>query len=159
MTEIERKFLVLSDDFKQWSRSKARMVQAFLNTDPERTVRIRLIGEIGYLTIKGRSNPEGTTREEWEWEIAAAEAEALIKICEPGIIEKIRYRIAYEGHTFEVDEVLGENKGLVLAEVELNSEDEAISKPDWLGKEVTGDIRYYNSNLSKKPFNLWHDEL
>lgn len=158
MIEIERKFLVLSEDYKDVSHSKTTIVQGFLNTNPCRTVRVRIHGEVGYLTIKGKSNSAGTTRAEWEWEITVNEAEALLDICEPGIVEKIRYKVLFEGHTFEVDEFLGENLGLTMAEIELNSETEEFNKPEWLGTEVTGDIRYYNSQLSKQPFKTWKNE-
>lgn len=158
MVEIERKFLVLSEAFKENGHHKTYIVQGFLNTHPDRTVRVRLFGEIGFLTIKGKSNLEGTTRAEWEWEITAREAEALLRICEPGIIEKIRYQIPFGTHIFEVDEFLGENSGLIIAEIELKAEDEVFDKPVWLGKEVTGDLRYYNSNLSKQPYKNWKNE-
>jgi CYTH domain-containing protein len=158
MVEIERKFLVISDEFKNGPYHKTYIVQGFLSTHPDRTVRVRLQGEVGYITIKGRSNEKGTTRAEWEWEIASQEAETLLKICEPGIIEKMRYEVVYQDHTFEVDEFLGENQGLTMAEIELISEAEAFDKPAWLGAEVTGDIRYYNSQLSKQPFKTWKNE-
>lgn len=155
MIEIERKFLVKSDDYKKEAYAKSRIVQGFLNTSPERTVRIRINGEKGFLTIKGKSNEKGTTRFEWEKEISIGEAEALLNICEPGVIEKVRYEVKTGKHIFEVDEFSGANKGLVIAEVELESEDEFFEKPDWLDKEVTGNIAYYNSQLSKKPFKEW----
>ncbi len=155
MIEIERKFLVKSDDFKKEAYSKSRIVQGFLSTNPERTVRVRINGKEGFLTIKGKSNEKGTTRFEWEKEISIEEAEALLKICEPGAIEKFRYEVKIGKHIFEVDEFLGSNGGLVIAEVELGSEDELFIKPAWLDKEVTGNIAYYNSQLSKKPFKEW----
>ena len=158
MVEIERKFLVLSEAYKNESSSRTSMIQGFLNTHPDRTVRVRLHGEVGSLTVKGRSNLEGTTRAEWEWEITAIEAEALLQICEEGIIEKTRYEVGFEGHLFEVDEFRGDNEGLVMAEIELTSENEVFKKPAWLGKEVTGDLRYYNSQLSKQPYNTWNNE-
>lgn len=155
MIEIERKFLVLSDLFKRDASFKKRIVQGFLNTDPERTVRVRVKGNLGFLTIKGKSNKSGTSRFEWEKEIDLTEAEAILELCEEGTLEKTRYEIPAGKHVFEVDEFHGENNGLVIAEIELNSEDESFEKPDWLGKEVTGDIKYYNSQLSKRPFKAW----
>lgn len=155
MIEIERKFLVKSEDFKPQATNKIRIVQGFLNTDPERTVRIRIKGEKGFITVKGKSNASGTTRFEWEKEILLNEAEQLLERCEKGILEKTRYEIPLGYHVFEVDEFLGNNQGLSVAEIELKSENETFEKPDWLGKEVTGEIKYYNSQLSKKPFNMW----
>lgn len=153
--EIERKFLVRSDGYKEKAASQTRIVQGFLNTDPHRTVRVRIKGDRGFLTVKGASNDSGTTRFEWETEISAAEAANLIDLCEAGILEKVRFEVPYGKHVYEVDEFLGENKGLVLAEVELNHEDERFEKPDWLGEEVTGQIPYYNSQLSKCPYTQW----
>lgn len=155
MLEIERKFLVKSNQFKSKATAQFRIVQGFLNTNPERTVRIRIKGEKGYLTVKGKSNESGTSRFEWEKEIDLSDADALLSLCEEGILEKTRYLIPLKGHIFEVDEFYGDNEGLLVAEVELNSENEAFEKPEWLGKEVTGDIKYYNSQLSKKPFKEW----
>ncbi|WP_350286590.1 CYTH domain-containing protein [uncultured Croceitalea sp.] len=153
--EIERKFLVKSDAYKKFASSKERIVQGFLNTDPERTVRVRIKRDKGYLTVKGKGNESGTTRFEWQTEIMVAEAMNLIDLCEPVIVEKTRFEVPVAGHLFEVDEFLGENKGLTIAEIELQHEDEIFEKPDWLGKEVTGDSRYYNSQLSKVPFSKW----
>ncbi len=155
MQEIERKFLVTSEVFKSEAHKRTRIVQGFLNTNPERTVRVRIQGNDGFITIKGKSNKSGLTRYEWEKQISQAEAEELIHLCEPGIIEKTRFEISVGDHTFEVDDFMGENEGLIIAEVELNSETEPFSKPDWLGTEVTGDVKYYNSNLSKNPFKKW----
>ena len=154
--EIERKFLVKSGVYKKDVTSETRIVQGFLNTDPERTVRVRIKGDKGYLTIKGKGNATGTTRFEWEQEISLVEATNLIDLCEPGILEKIRFEVPVGKHVFEVDEFLGENKGLVVAEVELQYEDERFEKPKWLGDEVTGQTKYYNSQLSKKPFSKWY---
>ncbi len=155
MIEIERKFLVNSEAFKEESQNSYRIVQGFLNTNPERTVRVRVKGEKAFLTIKGMGNTSGTTRFEWEKEITVTDAEQLLKICEPGIIEKIRYEISSGDHIIEVDMFLGENEGLILAEIELNNENESFLTPNWFGKEVTGDPKYYNSQLSKKPFMQW----
>jgi adenylate cyclase len=153
--EIERKFLVLGEDYKTAASKSTRIIQGYLSSNPGRTVRVRIKGDKAYLTIKGSSNASGTTRFEWEKEIPAEEASELLKLCEPGVIDKIRYEVGSGIHTFEVDEFLGDNLGLVVAEVELSSEQELIVKPDWLGKEVTGDTRYYNSVLSKTPFLKW----
>lgn len=122
---------------------------------PGRTVRVRIRDNKGYLTIKGASNTEGTSRYEWEKELSLVEAEELMKLCEPGIIDKTRYLVRSGAHVFEVDEFYGENAGLVMAEVELASENEAFVKPDFIGEEVTGDVRYYNSQLMKNPFTSW----
>lgn len=155
LIEIERKFLIVSDDFKNQASSKTRIVQGFLNTHPERTVRVRIKGKTGFLTIKGKSNGSGTSRFEWEKQIDLKEAEALLKLCEKGILEKTRYEVPSGKHVFEVDEFHKENQGLIVAEVELNAEDEVFKKPDWLGEEVTGTIKYYNSQLSKHPYKTW----
>lgn len=157
MKEIEHKFLLSSDEYKQYPGNAVRIVQGFLNTHPERTVRVRIKGEQGFLTVKGISNEEGTSRFEWEKPIGREEAEALLKICEPGVIEKVRKEVFYEGHCFEIDEFEGENAGLVIAEVELEEEGAAFKKPAWLGKEVTGLKRYYNSMLSKYPYKDWKE--
>lgn len=155
--EIERKFLVKSNNYKEGAISKNRIVQGFLNTHPERTVRVRITEEKGFLTVKGMGNDSGTTRFEWETEISLAEATNLIDLCEPIILEKVRFKVPVDGAMFEVDEFLGENKGLVIAEIELQHEDQPFKKPDWLGKEVTGNIKYYNAQLSITPFNQWKD--
>ncbi len=151
--EIERKFLV-DGDFPH--TDGVRIVQGYLSSVPERTVRIRIKGDKGYITIKGMGNSSGASRFEWEKEIPVADAESLLAIAEPGVIDKHRYRVpAGNGRTFEVDEFHGDNEGLVVAEIELGSEGEAFAKPSWLGREVTGDTRYYNSMLMKAPFTKW----
>ena len=155
MIEIERKFLVNSDAYRAEASSIITITQGYLNSDPERSVRIRLTDQSGFITVKGKSNESGLSRFEWEKEISKTEAEALLKLCEKTIISKTRYEVAVGNHLFEVDEFSGDNKGLVMAEVELGSEDEKFSKPDWLGDEVTGDLKYYNSNLSNAPFCNW----
>lgn len=155
MIEIERKFLVTSDAFKNHAFAKNHIAQGYLNSDPERTVRIRIKGESGFLTVKGKGNETGTTRLEWEAELSLTEAKPLLAICEPGMIDKIRYEIRSGKHIIEVDEFFGENHGLIMAEIELADENEPFEKPDWLGPEVTNDERYYNAYLSKKPFKTW----
>ena len=155
MVEIERKFLVISEAFIGESFAQKRIVQAYLSSVPERTVRVRIKGEKGFITIKGKSNNSGTTRLEWEKEISLSEAESLLSICESGIIDKIRYEVKVGNHVFEVDVFSGENEGLIIAEIELQSENEIFEKPFWLGEEVTNDERFYNSFLSKKPFKTW----
>ena len=155
MIEIERKFLVNSEDFKKQSSPPIRIVQGFLNTHPKRTVRVRLKGDKGYLTVKGKSSENGTTRFEWETEISKEEASELLKLCEKGMIEKMRYEVNYKNHNFEIDVFSGDNQGLILVEVELDDENETFDKPDWLGEEVTGNSKYYNSQLSKNPFKAW----
>lgn len=155
MIEIERKFLVTSEAYKTEAFKQSRIVQGFLNTHKERAVRVRIQGNKGFLTVKGASNADGLSRFEWEKELSVTDCEALLKICEKGIIEKIRYEVMLGNHIFEVDEFLGDNIGLVIAEIELTNETEIFEKPAWLGKEVTGDIRYYNSQLSKHPYIAW----
>ncbi|WP_088324673.1 CYTH domain-containing protein [Polaribacter tangerinus] len=153
--EIERKFLVTSLNFKEESIYIQTIKQGFLNTDKNRVVRIRTCNTKAYITVKGKTNAEGTTRFEWEKEILLKEATQLLLLCEPTIIEKNRYLVKKGNHTFEIDEFLGENKGLIVAEVELNKADEYFEKPVWLGKEVTGDLKYYNAVLSKNPYTKW----
>ena len=150
--EIERKFLV-GGEFKSLAHKSYHITQGFLSSIPERTVRIRIRDSQAFLTIKGKGNESGMSRFEWEKEIELEEAKELLLLCEPGIIDKNRYLVAVGKHVFEVDEFFGENQGLILAEVELSSEEESFEKPQWLGEEVTGDIRYYNSRLSKFPFS------
>jgi len=152
--EIEKKFLV-SGDYKVHISKSTKIVQGYLSSVPERTVRIRIKGDSGYLTIKGIGNESGASRYEWEKEISVEDAAALLKICEAGVIDKTRYLVASGKHTYEVDEFYGDNEGLTVAEIELESEDEDFIKPDWLGKEVTGDKKYYNSMLMKKPYKSW----
>jgi adenylate cyclase len=155
MIEIERKFLVSSDAYRVVASKTSNIRQGYLNSDPERSVRIRLKDQTGFITVKGKSNASGLSRFEWEKEISKSDAEVLLKLCEDHIISKTRYHVSVGHHTFEVDEFLGANKGLVIAEIELGSETEKFSKPDWLGQEVTGDIKYYNSKLSQTPFCDW----
>ena len=152
--EIERKFLV-KGDFKADSFKVTRITQGYLSSVPERTVRVRVKGDKGYITIKGKGNDSGASRYEWEKEIPVDEVKELLKLCEPGIIDKTRYLVKAGEHTFEVDEFYGENEGLVMAEVELKDENENFIKPAWLGEEVTGDVKYYNSMLMKHPYTKW----
>lgn len=154
--EIERKFLV-KGPFKHLAVKKSRIVQGYLSSVPERTVRVRIKEDKGYLTIKGIGGASGASRFEWEQEIPLRVAEELLQICEPGVIDKCRYEVKFGGKTLEVDEFYGENEGLVLAEVELDSEEEEFQKPEWLGEEVTGDVRYYNAMLMKNPYKSWKD--
>jgi len=156
MIEIERKFLVLSEDYKKDAFNTTMIIQGFLNTHKVRTVRVRVNGERGYLTVKGESSSDGTSRFEWEKEINRHDAEALLELCEPGIIKKMRHEINVGHHVFEVDEFLDDNQGLVIAEIELNDQLESFEKPQWLGEEVTGDPKYYNSLLSKHPYKQWN---
>ncbi len=157
--EIERKFLVRKgDDFKSKALSSSRIKQGYIPCDGA-TVRIRIRDDKGYLTIKGRSVNGGMTRYEFEKEIDLDEAEQLMQLCRGGVIDKRRYLVPSGPHVFEVDEFYGDNEGLLLAEVELKSEDETYEKPDFIGQEVTGDRRYYNSHLLSQPFSLWRDTL
>ncbi len=153
--EIERKFLIKSNIFKKESYKKTYIKQGFLNSHRERTVRIRITDEAAFITVKGISNRSGTSRYEWEKEINIKDAQKLLILCEETVIEKNRFLVKNEKHIFEVDEFLGQNKGLIIAEIELSNEEEFFTKPDWLGKEVTGVVKYYNSTLSKHPFNDW----
>ena len=155
MIEIERKFLVVSEDYKKEAFSKKNIKQGYLSSIPERTVRVRTKGEKAYLTIKGLSSDSGLSRFEWEKEIPISEAEQLLLLCEKGIINKTRFEVKIGNHIYEVDEFYDENEGLVIAEIELSTEDESFVKPDWLGTEVTTDKRYYNSYLSANPFTSW----
>ncbi|WP_445749054.1 CYTH domain-containing protein [Polaribacter sp.] len=153
--EIERKFLVKNDDFKKMSFQQKTLQQGYLNSDKHRTVRIRISDNQGFITVKGVSNAAGTTRFEWEKEIDVQEAKQLLALCEPNIIEKTRFLVKNGIHIFEIDEFFGANKGLLIAEIELSSENEKFEKPSWLGEEVTGNARYYNASLSKLPFSSW----
>lgn len=153
--EIERKFLVTGSEYKTCAFAHSRVVQGYICSARGRTVRVRIRDGRGYLTIKGASNASGTSRYEWEKEIVLSEAEELMKLCEPGMIDKVRYLVRAGTHVFEVDEFHGDNEGLVVAEVELTSDEEIFEKPDFLGDEVTGDVRYYNSQLMKHPFTTW----
>jgi adenylate cyclase len=152
-TEIERKFLVHGDAWKSLGVG-TRMRQGYLSIDPERVVRVRVEGDVATLTIKGRS--VGATRGEWEYAIPLAEAEELLTmLCLRPLVEKIRYRVEYEGMLWEVDQFLDDNDGLVVAEIELTTEDQVFVKPQWVGDEVTDDARYYNANLLRHPFSAW----
>lgn len=153
--EIERKFLVCGDDYKLMAYDSSRIKQGYICSSHGRTVRVRIRGNRGYLTIKGPSDAKGMSRYEFEKEITLDEAEQLFKICEPGVIDKTRYLVRSGSHVFEVDEFYGDNEGLVMAEVELQSEDEKFEKPSFIGREVTGDRRYYNGHLRKFPYIIW----
>jgi len=155
MIEIERKYLVTSLVFKEGAFAQNDIAQGYLSSNPERTVRIRIKGEKGYITIKGISNKSGASRLEWEKEIPVDEAKSLLKLCEKGTIKKTRYEVKSGNHIIEIDEFHGDNEGLIMAEIELENENDSIEKPEWLGTEVTGDQRYYNSYLSLNPFKKW----
>lgn len=157
MQEIERKFIVLNEDFKSFATIKKDIAQGYLNTNPNRTVRVRIANDKAFLTVKGKGNDTGMTRFEWEKEIPVKEAQSLLLLCEKGVIEKTRFEIPVGNHVFEVDEFYGENQGLVMAEIELSHENEPFEKPSWLGKEVTNDQRFYNAYLSKNPFSEWEE--
>ena len=152
--EIERKFLV-TGDFRNEASESVHIVQGYISARPDHTVRIRIKGDRGYITIKGRTDSSGLARYEWEKEIPLSEAGELLLLCEPGVIDKTRHLIKTGKHLFEVDEFHGDNEGLIVAEIELCSEDEPFIKPSWLGKEVTSESKYYNSSLSRKPFKNW----
>ncbi len=152
--EIERKFLV-NGDFKSEAFKSIRIIQGYLSSVPERTVRVRVKGDKGFITIKGIGNASGITRYEWEKEIPVEDVKELLLICEPGVIDKTRYLVKAGEYTFEVDEFHGDNEGLIVAELELPDENAPFERPDWLGEEVTGDSRYYNAALSVNPFKTW----
>lgn len=150
--EIERKFLVVSDEYKSSPRKYYK--QGYLSVEPDKTVRVRVVGNKGFLTVKGRNN--GISRAEYEYEIPAADANDMLdNLVKTGVIEKWRYVCVVDGKKWEVDEFLGDNAGLVVAEIELQSEDEPFTKPAWAGDEVSGDARYYNSSLSQNPYKNW----
>ena len=153
--EIERKFLVKDSRFKELAFSASRIAQGYICSSRGRTVRVRIRDEKGYLTIKGPAGENGLSRYEWEKEIPLDEAQELMKLCEPGMIDKTRYLVQSGSHVFEVDEFYGENEGLIVAEVELSSENESFEKPDFIGEEVTGIAKYYNSFLMKFPYTKW----
>jgi len=153
--EIEKKFLVKSDAFKAEASKQTRITQGYLSSIPERTVRVRVKGSKGFITIKGIGNESGASRYEWEKEIPVEEVQELLKICEPGVIDKTRYEVKAGKYTYEIDEFYGENQGLVVAEIELSSENDSFEKAAWLGEEVTGDVKYYNSMLMKNPYTKW----
>ena len=152
--EIERKFLI-NGDYKKHAVKSLTIKQGYISTVHGITVRVRLKDKKGYLTIKGSTGESGLSRYEWEKEIPFKEADELLSLCDSGIIEKTRFLIPAGNYTWEVDEFHGENEGLVMAEIELKSESDTFSVPDWLGKEVTGDLRYYNSYIAKNPFTRW----
>tara|TARA_B100000949_G_C14213341_1_gene421246 strand:- start:652 stop:1152 length:501 start_codon:yes stop_codon:yes gene_type:complete len=155
MLEIERKFLVKNEDFKKEAYQSFHIKQGYLNSHPERTTRIRIKENKAFMTVKGKSSESGLSRFEWEKEIDLKDAEALLQLCEPGKIEKTRFLVKSGNHIFEVDEFYGENEGLIVAEVEMNSESDQVLLPDWLANEVTGEQKYYNSALTQKPFKTW----
>jgi len=157
--EIERKFLVLDDSYKHEAFSKSHIQQGYICSERGRTVRIRIRNERAYITIKGPSLNGGLSRYEFEQEIPLDDARKLLTLCDPGIIDKTRWLVKAGNHTFEVDEFAGDNEGLTVAEVELASEDEAFEKPAFIGQEVTGDRRYYNSQLRCNPYRSWQKEV
>ena len=151
--EIERKFRVANDDWRAMATSSSSLKQGYLSSSAEATVRVRLEDNLGTLTIKSKT--KGITRNEFEYAIPAQEAKELLMLCKGPLIEKIRYRIPQENHTWEIDVFEGDNDGLIIAEIELTSEDDYFAKPQWLGEEVSGDSRYYNSNLATHPYVNW----
>ena len=154
--EIERKFLVVGE-FRDQAYSFSRIRQGYISSGNGKTVRVRIRDDRGYLTIKGPSDQAGLARYYFETEISLSDAMDLMKLCEPGIIDKTRYLVRSGNHVFEVDEFYGDNEGLIMAEVELHSEDEPFQKPSFIGPEVTGDRRYYNAHLRRNPYKLWCD--
>jgi adenylate cyclase len=150
--EIERKFLLAGTSWRALGQP-VLLRQGYLSSDPARVVRVRVEGDRAYMTIKGRST--GATRGEWEYPIPLADANELLALCEQPLVEKYRRRIDFAGNVWEVDEFIGANQGLVLAEIELDSEQQQFDKPEWIGDDVTGDKRYYNSNLARHPFSSW----
>lgn len=155
MLEIERKYTLKNTKFLLSAAKAFKITQGYLSSVPERTVRVRTKNDKGYLTIKGKSTLDGLSRFEWEKEIPLEEALSLLNLCEDYVIEKTRYEVVYGNHIFEVDVFSGHNEGLMIAEVELQTEDESIDLPDWIEKEVTGEEKYYNAYLSNHPFTKW----
>jgi CYTH domain-containing protein len=153
--EIERKFLVKNETYKSESIKKQLITQGYLSSDPKRSVRIRICEQNAYITIKGQTSESGTSRYEWEKEINIEDAKQLMLLCREGVVTKIRHLIPFKNHTFEVDEFLKDNSGLVIAEIELSNENEDFERPIWLGKEVTGIKKYYNSQLSQNAYVNW----
>lgn len=151
--EIERKFLVADEGWRQAATRQTRFSQGYLSRDPARTVRVRIAGDAAFLTIKGATT--GATRAEFEYDVPVADAQQLLAMCDGPVVEKVRHLCGHAGMTWEVDEFLGANAGLVVAEIELQSEDQAFERPAWLGEEVTGDARYVNANLAVRPFSSW----
>ena len=147
--------MVKSEAFKAEAFKQMRITQGYLSLVPERTVRVRVKGDKGFITVKGKSSASGVSRFEWEKEIPVEEARDLLQLCEPGIIDKTRFLVKCGDYCFEIDEFYGDNKGLTMAEIELPDEHAAFERPDWLGEEVTGDSRFYNAMLTKKPFTKW----
>jgi adenylate cyclase len=153
-TEIERKFLITGEGWRQ--SNSVRLSQGYLNRDKHRTVRIRIAGDKAFLTVK--SVTQGATRAEFEYGIPVADAREMLRFSDGPCIEKNRHTIAHDGFKWEIDEFLGENTGLIMAEIELTSEDQAFTRPAWLGREVTHDSRYYNSNLAAHPYSQWRED-
>ena len=156
MLEIERKFSVKCTNFLANIKESYKITQGYLNSDKNRTVRVRIKGTKGFITIKGLGSDSGMSRFEWEKEISLKEAESLLLLCENFIIDKVRYIVPFDDVVFEVDVFEGTNKGLIIAEVELTSETQIFNKPDWLGDELTQDERFYNAYLSNNPFTTWN---
>nr|WP_309685403.1 CYTH domain-containing protein [Armatimonas sp.] len=154
-TEIERKFLVEGTDWQ--SATPTYYCQGYLNRDKHRTVRVRVAGEQGFLTVKGLTT--GASRAEFEYTIPLEDAKALLALCEGPLVEKLRHIVKHAGLRWEVDAFLGDNDGLVVAEIELESEAQEIALPEWVGAEITGDARYYNSNLATEPYSTWKNTL
>ena len=153
--EIERKFLVKDNSFVDEAFKKRRIVQGYICADAGRSVRVRIRGDEGFLTIKSATNERGWSRYEFEKPISLKEAEELMELCLPGLIDKVRHYVKVENHIWEVDIFNGENEGLIVAEIELESEDDIFDLPLWVGQEVSGDARYYNSMLARRPFSEW----
>ena len=156
--EIERKYLVTDTSFKADAFKAFTITQGYLSSVPERAVRVRIRDNAAFITVKGLGDSTGRSRFEWEKEISVDDAKLLLEICEKGIIDKTRYLVAQGDYTYEVDEFHGQNEGLIVAEIELTSANDLFKKPGWLGKEVTGDPKYYNAMLSKHPFKQWLSE-
>lgn len=156
MLEIERKFSIKSTTFLANIKESYNITQGYLNSDKHRTVRVRTKGPKAYITVKGVSSSTGLSRFEWEKEISVEDAESLLLLCEDFIIRKTRYIVPFNGVIFEVDVFKDANEGLIIAELELQAEDQQFEKPDWLGEELTGDERYYNAYLSNHPYTTWH---
>lgn len=156
--EIERKYLVKDSSYRNKAVSQHRIMQGYISQDPDRTVRVRLKDGKGYITIKSRPDEKGWSRYEFEKQITAEEAHELFKLCLPSVIDKVRYNVPFGNILVEVDEFGGDNAGLVVAEIEMESEDQVYDVPDFIGQEVTGDVRYYNVQLARQPYKEWKNE-
>jgi CYTH domain-containing protein len=153
--EIERKFLVKNKSFIEKAYKKSRIIQGYLCSDVTRSVRVRILDDKGFLTVKSAVDERGWSRYEFETPVPLKDAEYMMQLCQPGQIDKIRHYVGHDNHVWEVDVFYGENAGLIVAEIELKSEDDSFEPPDWVGQEVSGELRYFNLMLTKRPYSTW----